>query len=61
MSIMDRLKESLGAGPREPEIKPARNQPCWCGSNKKYKHCHLETDEKKQSADLAKNTCRAPG
>lgn len=21
-----------------------RNQPCWCGSSKKYKHCHLEDD-----------------
>lgn len=23
-----------------------RNAPCWCGSNKKYKHCHLEFDKK---------------
>ena len=23
-----------------------RNQPCWCGSNKKYKYCHLESDKK---------------
>ena len=23
-----------------------RNDPCWCGSNKKYKHCHLESDKK---------------
>jgi hypothetical protein len=21
-----------------------RNDPCWCGSGKKYKHCHLEQD-----------------
>ncbi len=20
--------------------KPGRNDPCWCGSGKKYKHCH---------------------
>ena len=20
-----------------------RNQPCWCGSGKKYKHCHGKT------------------
>ncbi|NUQ71577.1 MAG: SEC-C domain-containing protein, partial [Chthonomonadales bacterium] len=20
--------------------KPGRNEPCWCGSGKKYKHCH---------------------
>jgi len=24
-----------------------RNEPCWCGSSKKYKHCHLRDDEKK--------------
>ncbi len=23
---------------------PGRNQPCWCGSGKKYKNCHLESD-----------------
>lgn len=22
---------------------PTRNNPCFCGKNKKYKHCHLET------------------
>ena len=24
--------------------KPGRNDPCWCGSGKKYKHCHWQTD-----------------
>ena len=24
--------------------KPGRNDPCYCGSGKKYKHCHLKTD-----------------
>jgi SEC-C motif len=23
------------------EKKPGRNDPCWCGSGKKYKNCHL--------------------
>lgn len=23
---------------------PGRNEPCWCGSGKKYKQCHLRTD-----------------
>ena len=27
-----------------------RNDPCWCGSGKKYKKCHLEADEKSWSA-----------
>jgi preprotein translocase subunit SecA len=21
------------------------NDPCWCGSGKKYKHCHLRQDQ----------------
>jgi hypothetical protein len=24
---------------------PGRNEPCWCGSGKKYKKCHLAADE----------------
>jgi preprotein translocase subunit SecA len=24
--------------------RPGRNEPCWCGSGKKYKNCHLRTD-----------------
>jgi preprotein translocase subunit SecA len=26
---------------------PGRNDPCWCGSGKKYKHCHLRSDQRK--------------
>ena len=26
---------------------PGRNDPCWCGSGKKYKNCHLRSDESK--------------
>jgi hypothetical protein len=25
---------------------PGRNDPCWCNSGKKYKKCHLESDER---------------
>jgi hypothetical protein len=35
-------------GPMEPVVKPprpGRNDPCWCGSGKKYKKCHLDLDE----------------
>jgi uncharacterized protein YecA (UPF0149 family) len=24
--------------------RPGRNEPCWCGSGKKYKKCHLRSD-----------------
>jgi hypothetical protein len=30
----------------EKEAKPGRNEPCWCGSGKKYKKCHLEQDQR---------------
>ena len=26
--------------------KLGRNDACWCGSNKKYKACHMASDEK---------------
>ena len=26
--------------------KPGRHDPCWCGSGKKYKKCHIDFDEK---------------
>ena len=35
-----RLAEPLLQPPR-----PARNDPCWCGSGTKYKRCHLQQDE----------------
>jgi tetratricopeptide (TPR) repeat protein len=31
---------------RAPATKPGRNDPCWCGSGKKYKHCHLQKDRR---------------
>lgn len=36
--------ESAAAAPQQPyvrgERKLGRNEPCWCGSGKKFKHCH---------------------
>ena len=43
-------------GKREAIPKLGRNDICWCGSGKKYKHCHLESDEKKRSKLIA-STC----
>ncbi|MGC9357177.1 MAG: methionyl aminopeptidase [Anaerolineae bacterium] len=28
----------------------SRNDPCWCGSGKKYKHCHMKIDRARRSA-----------
>ena len=30
-------------------MAPKRNDPCYCGSGKKYKHCHLPLDRKRES------------
>lgn len=31
-----------------------RNDPCWCGSGKKYKNCHLTQDQRAESRELVK-------
>jgi len=33
---------------------PGRNEPCHCGSGKKYKNCHLDADEKAARAARTK-------
>ena len=50
--------------------KIGRNEPCWCGSKKKYKHCHLDRENqtpipfREHSKDIkgkfAAKTCLAP-
>ena len=30
---------------RKNNQRPGRNKPCWCGSGKKYKHCHMREDQ----------------
>ncbi|MDA8101239.1 MAG: SEC-C metal-binding domain-containing protein [Nitrospiraceae bacterium] len=35
-----------------PAVKPGRNEPCWCGSGKKYKKCH-EPGEMAKAAERA--------
>ncbi len=32
--------------------RPGRNDPCWCGSGKKYKKCHLASDGSGESAPV---------
>jgi len=32
------------ATPPESARELGRNAPCWCGSDKKYKHCHYKSD-----------------
>jgi len=39
---------------------PGRNDPCHCGSGKKYKQCHLAADEAKARAAREKAAAEAP-
>jgi tetratricopeptide (TPR) repeat protein len=41
-SAFEPLEEDKPVVRSEPKI--GRNDPCWCGSGKKYKKCHLEAD-----------------
>jgi preprotein translocase subunit SecA len=36
-----------------PKRSLGRNDPCWCGSGKKYKHCHMRQDQAQQGAVAA--------
>ncbi len=48
MKILKSIINMLGGGDgQEVEKDLGRNEPCWCGSGKKYKKCHLFEDEKK--------------
>jgi uncharacterized protein YecA (UPF0149 family) len=35
--------------PPKTALTLGRNEPCWCGSGKKYKKCHYESDREKFS------------
>lgn len=37
---------SKNGGPIEVGNKPNRNSKCYCGSEKKYKHCHWNEEQK---------------
>ena len=44
--------------PRIIERRPDRNAPCWCGSGRKYKSCHLDFDNR--LADLRRAGAQVP-
>jgi len=43
----------------QPKQFPSRNDPCHCGSGKKYKNCHLDADEKAARAARTKEAAAA--
>ena len=51
MNLRKGLKR-LVLGPEQQAIPMlGRNDRCWCGSGKKYKQCHLSSDDRKRLAD----------
>ena len=56
MGLLDRL---FHRRPPEAAASLSRNDPCWCGSGKKYKKCHYEADQQYFSRSL-KMACKGP-
>jgi SEC-C motif-containing protein len=48
VSLMSWLRNLFSRPERPQEMALGRNDLCWCGSGKKYKRCHLSSDEAKQ-------------
>jgi uncharacterized protein YecA (UPF0149 family) len=60
MGLFDRivvLLKRTNENESAPEVKPGRNEPCWCGSGKKYKKCHLPEEEMKAAAKACSLSC----
>ena len=62
MKFLQKLIGDLGRRnvPPEEARTLGRNEPCWCGSGKKYKRCHEEQDERHFSREMAA-TCTTGG
>ena len=49
MSLGNWLRNLFSSRPKGgPQTPMGRNDICWCGSGKKYKRCHLKSDELKR-------------
>ncbi len=59
MSLTATVKRLL-LGQRDPLPELGRNQRCWCGSGRKYKSCHLDSDERRRSAARAASAPSSP-
>jgi hypothetical protein len=47
VSLFSWLSNLFSSKPARPQdVELGRNDPCWCGSGKKYKKCHFAQDEK---------------
>ncbi len=53
MGLIDWLNRTFPPKDPDPHRDLKRNDPCYCGSGKKYKNCHLPKDEAKRSTARA--------
>ena len=52
MEMLKKIKELFGGSERNPAL--GRNEPCWCGSGRKYKRCHLDRDRERSQGRAAR-------
>lgn len=43
-ALSNRISRQNEKEPAKSKLRVGRNDPCWCGSGKKYKKCHMEND-----------------
>ena len=48
MSLASWFRNLVSPRPQPAQAELGRNEACWCGSGKKYKKCHLKSDELKR-------------
>ena len=46
VAFLDKISRVFFRGPPKSALNLSRNDPCWCGSGKKYKRCHYDSDRK---------------
>jgi hypothetical protein len=49
VSLASWFRNLVSPRPKSTQIELGRNDVCWCGSGKKYKKCHLKSDELKRT------------
>jgi uncharacterized protein YecA (UPF0149 family) len=50
MTIFEAVKRVIAGPGHQPLPDLGRNDRCWCGSGRKYKACHMATDDRKRAA-----------
>jgi hypothetical protein len=56
----EELEDEFPQEPVRRAVTPGRNDPCWCNSGKKYKKCHLDSDERQRQAPREGAASRRP-